>query len=155
MSATTQYYYGVEDDGVLDTTTKGKFRTHAPVGTPWSHTVATIGDAGLAAVYPGSGSELVPSRISNAPTFDTVRQANPDMVCHLGDIAYYDLGTGDHGVVGGGSLTNYRRLYTDIFAQSRQHQLYREVPFNYMWDNHDYGYTGTFSDGLHIYKANA
>jgi alkaline phosphatase D len=155
LSATTQYFYGVEDDGVLDTTKKGKFRTHAPVGTAWSHTVATIGDAGLAAVYPGSGSELVPSRISNAPTFDTVRLANPDMVCHLGDIAYYDLGTGDHGVVGGGSLTNYRRLYTDIFAQSKQHQLYRDVPFQYMWDNHDFGYTGTFSDGLHIYKANA
>jgi hypothetical protein len=77
------------------------------------------------------------------------------MVCHLGDICYYDLGTGDHGIVGGGSIDNYRRLYTDIFAQSRQHQLYREVPFNYMWDNHDFGYTGTFSDGLHIYKANA
>jgi alkaline phosphatase D len=155
LSATTQYYFGVEDNGVLDTATKGKFRTHAPVGTPWSHTVATIGDAGLAPVYPGSGTELVPTRISNAPTFDTVRASNPDLVCHLGDIAYYDLGTGDHGVVGGGSLDNYRRLYTDIFAQSRQHQLYREVPFQYMWDNHDYGYTGVFSDGLHVGKAAA
>jgi hypothetical protein len=155
LSPLTQYYYGVEDNGVLDTTTTGKFRTFAPAGTPWSHTVATIGDAGLAPVYPGSGSELAPTRISNAPTFDTVRQSNPDMLCHLGDIAYYDLGTGDHGIVGGGSLTNYRRLWTDTFAQSRQHQLYRQIPSQHMWDNHDYGYTGTYADGLHIYKANA
>lgn len=155
LSPATQYFYGVEDTGVLDTTTKGKFRTHAPVGTPWSHTIATIGDAGLAPDYPGSGSELVPTRISNSTTFDTVREANPDMVCHLGDLAYYDLGSGDHGVVGGASLDNYRRLYTDIFAQSRQHQLYREVPWASMWDNHDFGYTGTFSDGLHVGKAAA
>lgn len=155
LSATTQYFYGVEDDGLLDTTTTGRFRTHAPVGTPWSHTVATIGDAGLAPDYPGSGSELVPTRISNAPTFDTVRLANPDMIAHLGDLCYYDLGSGDHGVVGGGSLDNYRRLYTDIFAQARQHELYRDVPWAYMWDNHDFGYTGTFSDGLHVGKAAA
>jgi alkaline phosphatase D len=155
LSPNASYYYGVEDDGVLDTVTIGRFRTHAPVGTPWSHTVATIGDAGLAPDYPGAGTELVPTRISNAPTFDTVRQANPDLVCHLGDLTYYDLGTGDHGVVGGGSLTNYRRMFTDVFAQSRQHRLYREVPFQYMWDNHDYGYTGTYSDGLHAGKAAA
>lgn len=155
LSSLTQYYFGVEDDGALDTTTTGRFRTFAPPGTPWSHTVATIGDAGLSPVYPGSGSELFPSGVSNAPTFDTVRQSNPDMLCHLGDIAYYDLGSGDHGIVGGGSLANYRSLWTDTFAQSRQHQLYRQVPSQHMWDNHDYGYTGTFADGLHIYKANA
>jgi alkaline phosphatase D len=141
LSPSSEYFYGVEDDGVLDTVTTGRFRTHAPVGLPWSHTVATIGDAGLSPVYPGSGTELLPSRISNAPTFDTVRLANPDMVAHLGDLTYYDLGSGDHGVVGGGSVDNYRRMFTDVFAQSRQHRLYREVPFQYMWDNHDYGYT--------------
>jgi hypothetical protein len=157
LTGTTQYYYGVEDDGVLDTTTTGKFRTHAPVGTPWSHTIATIGDAGLDPDYPGSGSELRSDRISNAPTFDTVRLSNPDMVCHLGDMTYYDLGSGDGGVVGGGSVANYRTMYNDVFSQSRQHQLYRDVPWAYMWDNHDFGYSVTpgYSDGNVPDKANA
>jgi hypothetical protein len=155
LEPTTQHFYGVEDTGVLDYVTIGRFRTHAPVGTPWSHMIATIGDAGLAPDYPGSGSELVPTRISNAPTFDTVREANPLMTVHLGDHTYYDLGSGDHGVVGGASLANYRTMYTDIMAQSRQHRLYREVPWASMWDNHDFGYTGTYSDGLHVGKAAA
>jgi alkaline phosphatase D len=157
LSPTTQYFYGVEDTGVLDTTTKGKFRTYGLEGTPWSHTVATIGDAGLSPTYPGSGSELVASRISNAPTFDTVRLANPDLVAHLGDLTYYDLGSGDHGVVGGGSVTNYRRMYTDVFAQTRQHRLYRETPWAYMWDNHDYGYSPSpgYPDGMVPGKGNA
>lgn len=157
LNPTTQYYCGVEDDGTLDTTIKGKFRTFAPVGTPWSHTVSTIGDAGLSPDYPGSGSELIPSRISNAPTFDNIRNSGADLNVHLGDITYYDLGSGDHGVVGGGSIDNYRRMWNDIFAQSRQHQLYREIPFAYMWDNHDYGYTPTpgYPDGTVPGKGNA
>lgn len=155
LTANTQYYYAIED-GTLDLTVKGRFRTHAPIGTPWSHTIATIGDAGLAPAYPGSGSELVPTRISNALTFDTVRLADPLMVVHLGDRAYYDLGPdGNHGVVGGGSLSNYRRMYTDILLQSRQHQLVREIPSQYMWDNHDYGLVGPYADGDHPGKANA
>jgi alkaline phosphatase D len=157
LAPLSQYYYGIEDTGSLDTATVGRFRTHAPVGTPWSHRVATIGDAGLSPDYPGSGSELRADRISNAPTFDTVRAAGADLIAHLGDLAYYDLGSGDGGVVGGGSLTNYRRMYTDIFAQSKQHQLYRDATWAYMWDNHDFGYSPTpgYSDGNVPDKGNA
>jgi alkaline phosphatase D len=157
LAPLSQYYYGIEDTGVLDTATVGRFRTHAPAGTPWSHRIATIGDAGLSPDYPGSGSELRADRISNAPTFDTVRAADADLVAHLGDLTYYDLGSGDGGVVGGGSVTNYRRMYTDIFAQPRQHQLYRDAAWAYMWDNHDFGYSPTpgYSDGNVPDKANA
>lgn len=155
LAPDTQYYYAVED-GTVDLTKTGRFHTHAPVGTPWSHTIATIGDAGLAPTYPGSGSELVPSRISNAPTFDTVRLSDPLMVVHLGDRTYYDLGPdGNHGVVGGGSLSNFRRMYSDILLQSNQAQLVREVASQYMWDNHDFGLVGSFADGNHPDKANA
>lgn len=157
LSATTQYYYAVEDTGVLDVVTTGRFKTHAVVGTPWNHTIATIGDSGLSPDFPGSGSELRADRISNAPTFDTVRGSNADMVAHLGDLTYYDLGSGDGGVVGGGSVTNYRRMYTDVFAQSRQHRLYREMGWVYAWDNHDFGYSPTpgYSDGNVPDKGNA
>jgi alkaline phosphatase D len=151
----TQYWYAIEDTGTLDRNVTGRFRTHPAVGTPYSHTVATIGDAGLKPTTPGSGSELLPNRISNAPTFDAVRAANPLMTVHLGDLHYYDLGSGDHGVRGGASVNNYRRAYTDIFAQSRQHRLYREIPFQYMWDNHDYGYTAGYADSTHAGRAAA
>lgn len=155
LTADTDYWFAIED-GTIDTTKKGRFHTHAPVGTAWSHTIATYGDAGLSPVYPGSGSELVPNRVSNAPTFDNVRLANPLMAVCLGDRTYYDLGPdGNHGVVGGGSLSNYRRMYSDILLQDRQHQLVREIPSQYMWDNHDFGLVGAYSDGDHPDKANA
>lgn len=155
LRSSTQYWYAIQDNGTLDRETTGRFRTHPPLGTPFSHTIATIGDAGLKPQTPGSGSELLPSRISNALAFDHVRAANPLMTVHLGDLHYYDLGSGDNGVRGGASVDNYRRAYKDVFRQSRQHRLYREIPFQYMWDNHDFGYTDGYSDGTHTGKAAA
>jgi hypothetical protein len=72
---------------------------------------------------------------------------------HLGDLHYYDLGSGDHGIVGGGTVANYRSSYTDVLAQTRQHELYRNLSTPYVWDDHDYGPNN--SDGTLATKANA
>lgn len=148
----TQYYYAIEDTGVLDTAVKGKFRTHAPIGQPGAHTVAYIGDAGLTPEVPGVGTVLPGTQFSNHPGFDSVRTYDPDLVVHVGDIHYCDLGSGNHGIVGGTSLANYRQAYTDVFAQPRQHQLYRDVPWTLMWDDHDFGPNN--SDGTLVGKEN-
>jgi hypothetical protein len=130
----TRYWWQVEDNGTIDGTFTGQFLTHPVLGSAASFTVAVSGDAGLSPDFPGeAGTELAPDRVSNAPVFDTInlRALTGGWLAyhHLGDLHYYDLGSGDHGIVGGGSLANYRTSYDDVLAQPFQHQLYRQVPW--------------------------
>lgn len=153
----TALWWQTFDDGDSSVSSTGRFRTLPAAGTAASFTVGLSGDAGLAPVYPGSGSELAPDRVSNHTIFTTIRQRALDedwsMFAHLGDLHYYDLGSGSHGIVGGGSLANYRTAYDDVLAQSRQAALYRDVAWHYQWDDHDYGPNN--SDGTLATKANA
>jgi hypothetical protein len=151
------YVFAIEEDSVLNTGTTGRFRTApVPAGQPASFSFIASGDAGLTPDFPDTtGLVLASARISNAPTFDTIREhpSDPLFFMHLGDLHYYDLGSGSHGIVGGGSLGNYRRAIDDVLLQSRQHELYRSVPLVYMWDDHDFGPNN--SDGTLSTKGNA
>ena len=152
LTANTRYYWQVEDNSVIDTSATGQFKTH-PVasGTAASFTIGVSACAGTTVDYPGGGTELDPDRISNAPVFDTVReQALADgwlMFCHLGDLHYYDFGD-----LNTDTVANRRTSYDDVLSQSRQHQLYREVAWLYLWDDHDFGPDD--SDGTYANKAN-
>ncbi|TDC63873.1 hypothetical protein E1258_09510 [Micromonospora sp. KC207] len=143
LTAGTRYYWRVEDNGVVDNSVTGQLRTApAASGSAASYTIGCIGDAGLTPTTPGvSGSAT--SRLSNHSIFDTIRtKALAEdwlMVAHLGDLCYYDLGSGSHGLSSAASLAQYRSMLDDVLAQPRQHQLYREVPWQWMWDDHDYG----------------
>lgn len=153
LTAATQYYWAIEDNGVLDTASRGRFRTLPVEGEPADYFFAAIGDAGLSPTSPGVGTVLASDRLSNHTQFDVVRALDPDMVIHVGDICYYDLGSDLHGIVGGGSLANYRRMYDDVLLQPRQHQLYREAATAYVWDDHDFGPNN--SDSTAPGRANA
>src|SRR5690606_39617352 len=61
------------------------------------------------------------------------------MFVHLGDRGYYDLGSGLHGIIGGGSVANYQKLYRDNSRQPRQLALQTQVPTQYVYDDHDWG----------------
>lgn len=141
LAPDTRHWWRVEDDATVDTTT-GQFLTDPPVGSQASFTIACIGDAGLTPEHPGVAGEAT-NRLSNHPAFDLVRERalaeGWRRVAHLGDICYYDLGSGEHGLSSAGSAAQYRSMWDDILAQPRQHQLYREVPLVYVWDDHDYG----------------
>jgi hypothetical protein len=142
LAADTRYYWQVEDNSVLDTSVTGQFLTDPPLGQPASFTVGVGGDAGLTPQAPGvTGSAT--SRLSNHPIHDTIRlRALTEgwrRFCHIGDICYYDLGSGNHGLSSAATAAQYRTMWDDIYAQPRQHQLYREVPWVYVWDDHDYG----------------
>lgn len=156
LAADTAYWWRVEDNSVVDTSVTGQFRTHPTLGEPANFTLG-VGHCARGTNTPGSGDVLAPSRISNHQVFDTIRtRALADGwvgFAHLGDLHYYDLGSGNHGIVGGSSLANYRRAYDDVLLQSNQHALYRSVPWIYVWDDHDYGPND--SDGTHEDKANA
>jgi phosphodiesterase/alkaline phosphatase D-like protein len=136
--------------------TTGQFRTApAPAGSVGSFSFIASGDAGLSPDFPDTtGNVLATDRVSNAPTFDTIREhpSGPLFFLHAGDLHYYDLGSGSHGITGGGSLANYRRAFDDVLLQSRQHELYHNMPLVYMWDDHDYGPNN--SDGTLSTKQN-
>lgn len=143
LTAGTRYYWRTVDNGTTDTGATGQLLTDpVAVGEPAGFTVACVGDAGLRPLVPGT-SGAATERLSNHPIFDTIRRRATDedwaRICHLGDICYYDLGSGNHGLSSSATAAQYRDMWDDILAQGRQHQLYRSVPWVYMWDDHDFG----------------
>lgn len=142
LDADTTYYFAVEHAAVLDATFPGQFTTPGIEGTPYSHTVGLGGDAGLTPTTPGIGTVLASTRLSNHAIFDAIRQRAVDeswsAMVHMGDLHYYDLSSGSHGIVGGASLANFRRAWSDVLLQTNQHSLYRNVNTVYMWDDHDF-----------------
>lgn len=141
LAPDTRYWYEVEDDGVLDTAQLGRFRTHGVVGNPFSFTFAhgtCAGGAGTTA-YPVSGA-LLPHQVSNHPIFDEIAAQDPLIFAHGGDLHYYNM-TRSGTPPDGGSWppddpNSWRRAYDDVML-GRQGSLYRQVPIQYMWDNHD------------------
>ncbi|UUU21725.1 alkaline phosphatase D family protein [Streptomyces sp. DSM 40750] len=136
----TRYYYGFEDDGVLDTAFSGTFRTHpVAAGERASFTFGAAGDAGLTGA--GDASHVV-SAVSNNPVFDTMRSqsAAEDWLffSHLGDFHYRNIATA--------TAADYRAGYNDsltfngtLGAAARQGRFYRDNPLTYVWDDHDFG----------------
>lgn len=114
LSANTEYTYGVELGRRAAQGLAGRFRT-APAGAG-DYLIALAGDA---------------SELSNHVVFDAIRAKDPLLFVHLGDMHYNNLDTNN--------VANYRAVYDEVFAQSRQARLYREVPTAYRWDDHDFG----------------
>ena len=145
----TAHFYQVEDNSVLDTSVTGRFHTHPAVDVAASFTVAFVGDAGLTPVFPGvAGGELDANRVSNHTAWDTIRTLDPLMVVNLGDWGYPDWGSALTD-----TLANRRSFYDDNLNQPRQAQLFREIPWVYLYDDHDFA--GNDSDGTYANKANA
>lgn len=155
----TRYWWRVEDGGVVDTSLTGQVLTRPTLGLPASFVVGVGGCSGRFPEPANQGvvGSLAPDRVSNHPVFETIRSRalaeGWQGFTHPGDNPYYDLGSGRHGIVGGGSLDNYRRQWDDVLLQPRQHRLYRELSWSYAWDDHDYGQND--SDGTLPDKANA
>lgn len=147
-----QYWYRIEDSGVIDASKTGRFHTHGPVGVPYSFTFAASSCGGYEPTYPAPAG-LVPARISNHPVLDSIRLIDPLFFIDMGDRQYYNLGSGSFGVVGGGSLANFRRADDDVLAIPRRAALHRDVPTVWVWDDHDYGPND--ADGTFVDKANS
>lgn len=152
LNPSTRYWWAVEDNGVLDTVYTGQFRTLPVEGTAASFTISVAGDAGLQPLTLGVAGSTYPDRISNDPVFDTVRELALSgehlMFVHLGDLHYYNPGQ-----IIGSAVADYRTCLDDVLLQPRQHELYRNVPLTWIWDDHDYGPND--SDETNPGKANA
>lgn len=157
LNPETRYHFAVEHDSVLDSSFPGQFRTPPTGGTVASFTIAAASCAGANAEFPGEGDVLAANRLSNHPLFAKIRELGVTndwaAFIHMGDLHYYDLGSGSHGISGGGSLSNYRRAHSDVLLQGNQHDLYRNLPIVYMYDDHDWGPNN--SDGSIPGRANS
>lgn len=68
---------------------------------------------------------------SSHPVFETIRRKKPLFFLHLGDLHYSNIKAADE--------RPFRAAYQAVLGSPAQSALMREVPFIYMWDDHDYG----------------
>ena len=115
MQPDTHYYYALEIDGRLDRASRGEFRTF-PAEGPASFTIAFASCAHTA---------------STSDVFDRIRENHPLFYMNMGDFHYLDIKTN--------SVALFRAAYDTVLASPQQSDLYRHVPFVYMWDDHDFG----------------
>jgi phosphodiesterase/alkaline phosphatase D-like protein len=111
----TQYFYGLEVDGVLHWMQRGAFRTFPPTNAPASFNFA-FGSCAR------TGSEN--------PVFDRIRELRPLFFLHTGDFHYENITSN--------ALVKFRMAYDRVLFSSRQSALYRAVPLVYVWDDHDF-----------------
>src|SRR6185369_5097854 len=100
--------------GQLDRTKRGELRTFPPAG-PASFTLAFASCART-----GSASDV----------FDRIRELRPLFYMNMGDFHYLDIRTN--------SRPRFRAAYDTVLASPQQSELYRQIPFVYMWDDHDF-----------------
>lgn len=110
----TTYHYAVQVDGVLDTGRHGRFGTFGD--GPWSFVLAG-----------GSCARVG----SNGAVFDAIRSMEPDLFLMTGDLHYGDVATNDR--------DRFRELYDGVLEEPGPAALYRSVPVDYVWDDHDFG----------------
>lgn len=122
----TTYYYAIEADGQLDTTTTGQL--HTPGIGPYSYTFAFASCA----------------RHADDPIFTTIIQQNPLFFLHTGDMYYEGIDENDRDL--------YRAAYDTILTSPTQSAMYRAMPLMYMWDDNDYG-SGDSHKGSHSREA--
>ncbi len=116
-----------------------QFKT-VKVGQPYNFAIAISSCAG------GTLSQFFSYGVSNSKVFDAIaqykykkdgRDSNLDLFIHMGDLHYRN----DLPVIGlkEAYLDDYRYNYDLVMNQTRQKNLYQNIPLAYIWDDHDYG----------------
>ncbi len=116
LSPNTQYYWRVIADGYEFADLQGKTKT-AP--TPGVATSFTMVFGSCAAT--GSSNAI----------FTEIKDLEPDLLLHIGDMHYLDIRTDD--------LPKTRRGLVASAAATSQFELYRSVGMAYIYDDHDSG----------------
>ena len=112
----TRYTYALEVNGRASYYPPGVLRTFPDSGKPASFHFA-FGSCAR------TGSEN--------PVFDLIRQKEPAVFLHLGDFHYENISRNEPRL--------FRAAWDTVLSSSTQGALYREVPFAYVWDDHDFG----------------
>ncbi|HEY0029632.1 MAG TPA: alkaline phosphatase D family protein [Bacteroidia bacterium] len=131
LNSLTTYFYAVESGGVIDASSSdiGRFKTFA--SGPFSYSFV-VGSCALS---------------SSHKVFDVIRSMSPAFFLSMGDLHYEDPNSG--------SNINVHRLpyENSVLSKAPAAKLFKEVPFAYMWDDHDF--CGNNSDSTYAGKANA
>jgi phosphodiesterase/alkaline phosphatase D-like protein len=68
---------------------------------------------------------------SEHPVFGTIARHQPALFLHTGDLHYEDIEVNE--------IALFRTAYARALTSKAQSALYRAVPVNYVWDDHDFG----------------
>jgi membrane-associated phospholipid phosphatase len=68
---------------------------------------------------------------SSGAVFDAIREVDPLLFVHLGDLHYGNIARDD--------VTRFAARYRDVLTSPAQSALYRSVATAYIWGDHDYG----------------
>ena len=109
----TLYHYAIEVDGKRDDGKKGQFKTFSDNPMSFSFAYGACQKTG-----------------ADHRTYKTILKKNPLFFMNIGDFHYQDIGVNDRKL--------YRETYHANLDSPSQADLYRCVPFIYIWDNHDY-----------------
>lgn len=127
LTANTQYYYGIEVDGEVDSMTKGRFKTF-PTGNA-SFRVAF----GSCSTNAGSVSGL-----TGTESFEAISNLStkPAVFIHMGDIHYNDI----YDTYGNGATESrwHDAIESVHFDVANRAATFRNTPSIYMWDDHDF-----------------
>ena len=116
LQPSTTYTYTLEVNGRPSFFPPGRLRTFPPEGKPSALKFAFSSCA-------RTGSEHA--------VFETIRQRDPDVFLHLGDMHYENISRPDPRL--------FRAAWDTVLSSSTQGALYRDVPLAYTWDDHDFG----------------
>jgi hypothetical protein len=127
----SDYYYGIEVNGVLrgEANSRGRFHTFPLGAASFKIAFASCGDF----------------RASNQSAYDAIVAEHPLLFINTGDLQYSDTNSTN--------VADYRQNYDSVLTQPNQAALYRSMPVAYMWDDHDY--CGNDSDGTSVGRDTA
>lgn len=120
LTANTQYFFGFEVDGTVDTVYNGSFKTFPALGpAKYSFTSASCA-----------------RNWSDSPSFDTMRTMTGKygralFDVHSGDLHYFADQTF--------TATDFQNAYDRVMSSWKQNQWFRNVPVSYTWSDHDSG----------------
>jgi alkaline phosphatase D len=110
----TAYHYALEIGGALEREKAGEFRTFREGPASFSFAFGSCARTG-----------------STNGVFETIRRHGPLFFMNTGDLHYLNIDRNDRSL--------FRAAYETVLQSSTQGNLYRHVPFVYVWDDHDFG----------------
>jgi hypothetical protein len=131
LAPSTKYFYAVESGGILDSSSDdvGNFTTFT---------------AGYFSYYFVTGSCCLNS---NHVVYDIMRNCHPLFYSCMGDLHYGNPNSATN-------INIHRDAYENlVLSKPRAAAFFKEVPIEYVWDDHDFA--GNNSDSSFVGKANA